>query len=121
MSPKKSNKGILIYALIMVALFVCVIALLRQATKPEPEYSYSEIMEYFDNYQVSKMDFDLGTGELEITVDGSDTPIVYTVPNVTVFLNEIQTGSYDETDRRRKNEQLRQSQRQEYVQQKAYL
>lgn len=93
MSPKKSNKGILIYALVMIALFVCVIALLRQATKPEPEYSYSEIMEYFDNYQVSKMDFDLGTGDLEITVDGKEEPIIYTVPNVTVFLNEIQTGS----------------------------
>ncbi|MCM1479432.1 MAG: ATP-dependent zinc metalloprotease FtsH [Muribaculaceae bacterium] len=76
--------------------------LLRQASKPVSEYSYSEIMGYFDNYQVSEMTFDLGTGELEIIVEGRDTPILYTVPNVNVFLNEIQTG--EENYRREYNE-----------------
>ena len=89
---KKSNKGILIYTLVMIAALAFAVLLLRQATKPESQYSYSEIMEYFDNYQVSEMTFDLGTGELEMIVEGQDKPISYTVPNVSVFLNEIQTG-----------------------------
>ena len=101
-SKKNSNKGLIIYAVVMVLVIAAAVMLLRQATKPVSEYSYSEIMEYFDNYQVSEMNFDLGTGELEIKVEGKDTPIIYTVPNVTVFLNEIQTGS--ENYRREYNE-----------------
>lgn len=92
-SKKNSNKGIIIYAVVMVLAIAAAVMLLKQATKPVSEHSYSEIMEYFDNYQVSEMNFDLGTGELEIKVEGKDTPITYTVPNVTVFLNEIQTGA----------------------------
>ena len=98
----KKNTGIVVYALVMIAAIALAVVLLKQATKPEPEYTYSEIMEYFDNYQVSEMNFDLGTGELEIFVDGRSTPITYTVPNVTVFLNEIQTGT--ENYRREYNE-----------------
>lgn len=86
----------------MLAALIFAVLLLRQSTKPESEYTYSEIMEYFDNYEVSEMNFDLGTGELEMYVDGKAEPIVYTVPNVTVFLNEIQTGS--ENYRREYNE-----------------
>ena len=99
---RKSNKGLIIYVVVMAAALIFAVLLLRQSTKPESQYTYSEIMEYFDNYQVSEMNFDLGTGELEIYINGSDTPILYTVPNVTVFLNEIQTGS--ENYRREYNE-----------------
>ncbi len=99
---KKSNKGIIIYAAVMIAALIFAVVLLRQASKPQSQYSYSEIMQYFDNYQVSEMNFDLGTGELEIHIDGSESPILYTVPNVSVFLNEIQMG--DENYRREYNE-----------------
>lgn len=101
-SKKNSNKGLIIYVVVMVLVIAAAVMLLKQATKPVSEYSYSEIMGYFDNYQVSEMKFDLGSGELEIKVDGRDTPIIYTVPNVTVFLNEIQTGA--ENYRREYNE-----------------
>ncbi len=86
----------------MIAALALAVILLRQASKPQSQYSYSEIMNYFDNYQVSEMNFDLGTGELEIHIDGSETPILYTVPNVSVFLNEIQMGN--ENYRREYNE-----------------
>ena len=92
MNKKSSGKGILIYAIIMISAISLAVILLKQSTKTDAEYSYSEIMQYFDNYQVSEMNFDLGTGELEMVVEGQDKPIEYTVPNVSVFLNEIQTG-----------------------------
>ena len=92
MNKKSSGKGIVAYALVIIALVSLAVILLKQSTKPEAEYSYSEIMQYFDNYQVSEMNFDLGTGELEMFVNGQEEPILYTVPNVSVFLNEIQTG-----------------------------
>jgi len=99
---KKSNKGIIIYAAVMIAALLFAVILLRQASKPQSQYSYSEIMEYFDSYRVSEMNFDLGTGELEIHIDGEEMPIQYTVPNVSVFLDEIQMG--DENYRREYNE-----------------
>lgn len=89
----KKNTGVIIYVLVMLSFLVLAVVLFRQASKPEPEYTYSEIMEYFDSYRVSEMNFDLGTGELEIFLDGqTENPIEYSVPNVSVFLNEIQTG-----------------------------
>ncbi|MGN0585659.1 MAG: ATP-dependent zinc metalloprotease FtsH [Oscillospiraceae bacterium] len=95
-SKKSPNKGLIIYVLVLVAAMILIVALMKQATKTASEYTYSEIMSYFDNYQVSSYDFDLGSGELNMTVtteDGKEKFINYTVPNVTVFLNEIQTGS----------------------------
>lgn len=97
MAPKKSsNRGLLIYVGVLLAAMILIVALMKQATKTVSEYSYSDIMSYFDNYQVSEYNFDLGTGELSMTVtldDGTEKLINYIVPNVTVFLNEIQTGS----------------------------
>ena len=97
MSPKKSsNKGLLIYVGVLLAAMILIVALMKQATKTVSEYSYSDIMSYFDKYQVSEYNFDLGTGELNMTVtldDGSEKLINYVVPNVSVFLNEIQMGS----------------------------
>ncbi|MBQ8175862.1 MAG: ATP-dependent zinc metalloprotease FtsH [Oscillospiraceae bacterium] len=92
MNKKSSGKGLLIYVLVLVSAISLAVVLLKQSTKTEAEYSYSEIMQYFDNYQVSEMTFDLGTGELEMVVEGQEKPIEYTVPNVSVFLNEIQMG-----------------------------
>ena len=96
MAPKKSsNRGLLIYVGVLLAAMILIVALMRQATKTVSEYSYSDIMSFFDNYQVSEYNFDLGTGELNMTVtldDGTEKLINYVVPNVSVFLNEIQTG-----------------------------
>lgn len=86
----------------MISALALAVLLLRQASKPQSEHSYSDIMQYFDNYQVSEMTFDLGTGELVFITEGSDTPITYTVPNVSVFLNEIQMG--EENYRKEYNE-----------------
>ena len=97
MAPKKSsNRGLLIYVGVLLAAMILIVALMKQATKTVSEYSYSDIMSFFDNYQVSEYNFDLGTGELNRTVtldDGTEKLINYVVPNVTVFLNEIQTGT----------------------------
>ncbi len=92
MNKKSSNKGLLIYIIVLVSAISLAVVLLKQSTRTDAEYSYSDIMQYFDNYQVSEMDFDLGTGELKMVVEGQEKPISYTVPNVSVFLSEIQTG-----------------------------
>jgi len=89
----KKGSGLFIYIIIAIVLMFSMVYFLRQSSQPKSEYTYSQIMEYFDNYQVSKYTFDLGTGELEMTVnndDGTTKSIKYTVPNVSIFIDEIQ-------------------------------
>lgn len=86
----KKSKGILAYVLIIIVLMGVFVFFLNQSSKPKSEYTYSEIMQYFDNYQVTDYTFDLGTGELEMQVKGIENKIKYTVPNVSLFINEIQ-------------------------------
>ncbi len=96
MGPKKSsNKGFIIYVLVIIGVMLLIVTLMKQATKTASEYKYSEIMNYFDNYQVSYFDLDLGTSALNMTVineDGTEKDISYTVPNVSIFLDEVQYG-----------------------------
>ena len=86
----KGNKGIAAFLTVVLLFLVVMVAVLKMSEKEESPYKYSEIMQYFDNYQVSEYTFDLGTGELIMTVDGQEEKIVYKVPNVSVFINEIQ-------------------------------
>ncbi len=51
-------------------------------------YSYSEIMTYFDNYEVSYFSLNLGSGELNMTLDSGEE-ITYDVPSVNAFYNEL--------------------------------
>ena len=94
MGSKKSFNGGIIIAVMFIAIIFVIIILMKQAATPVSQYKYSEILTYFDNYKVSKYDFDLGTGKLNMTVnkdDGTTEEIAYTVPNVSLFLNEIQS------------------------------
>jgi len=50
--------------------------------------SYSEIMSYFDNYEVSYFSLNLGSGELDMVLDSGEE-IVYEVPSVNAFYNEL--------------------------------
>ncbi len=103
-AKKPVGKGLLIYIIVLAGLIFLMVYLIGQTTKSSSEYSYSDIMNYFDNYQVSKYDFDLGTGQLNMTVndDGNSKQISYTVPNVSVFLDEVQMG--DDVYREKYNE-----------------
>lgn len=98
----KKGSGLFIYIIIAIVLMFSMVYFLRQSSQPKSEYTYSQIMEYFDNYEVSKYTFDLGTGELEMTVntDEGSKDIKYTVPNVSIFIDEIQYASGGEDNYR---------------------
>ena len=86
----KGGRGIAIWLTIVLLFLVSMVAVLRMSEKEVSQDTYSEIMQYFYNYQVSAYTLDLGTGELIMTVEGQDKPIVYNAPNVSVILNELQ-------------------------------
>lgn len=98
----KKGSGLFIYIIIAIVLMFSMVYFLRQSSHPQAEYTYSEIMSYFDNYQVSQYTFDLGTGDLEMTVDdnGTSKQISYTVPNVNLFVDEIQYSQSGEDNYR---------------------
>lgn len=94
MNNKKS--GALIYLLIAIAIFGIIGYLLISSNSTVSEKKYSDIVAYFDNYQVTEYTLDLGTGELEMKVaDGAETETIkYKVPNVSVFINDIDINEY---------------------------
>lgn len=91
----KNNKGVLIYIVIGLAIMMALLGLLKMTGNETAKYDYSQIIKYFDDYKVSEYSLDLGSGELKMTVEGEETPITYTVPNVSIFLNDIQGESYN--------------------------
>jgi len=54
-------------------------------------YKYYEILEYFEEGKVTEYTLDLGSGALTFKAEGSDDEIKYTVPNVSVFISDLQT------------------------------
>ncbi|HPD88315.1 MAG TPA: ATP-dependent zinc metalloprotease FtsH [Oscillospiraceae bacterium] len=52
---------------------------------------YYEILNYFDSGNVESYTLDLGTGEMTLKPTDSDEDITYTVPNVSVFLDDIRS------------------------------
>ena len=53
-------------------------------------YSYSEIVYLFEDQQVTTYEVDLGTGELGFKLKGSEEVQRYTLPNVSLFLQQVQ-------------------------------
>lgn len=98
----KKRRNIIIYAAVVIIGLMAMVMLVRESTQTVSMYTYSDIMTFFDNYEVKEYTFDLGTGELRLKVDGSDDVIIYNVPNANVFMSEIQLG--DENYRKEYNE-----------------
>ncbi len=93
MTPKRS-RGIVIYLLI-AAIFIFLFAYwIPRMNVKEPEYTYSEIMEHFDDLEVTAYTLDLGTGELKLKLK-DETEIEYSVPNVGKFLEETENYRLD--------------------------
>lgn len=86
MTPKK-GRGIGAYLLVVVVLIVALVFLLNGLKTGGKETKYSDIMKYFDNYEVTAYTLDLGSGELKLTLDDGDK-LTYDVPNVSVFRDD---------------------------------
>ena len=86
MTPGR-NRGALAYILIAVMLVVSVFVIMPMLSKSGKSTKYSEIIAYYDDYQVTSYTLDLGTGELEFTVKDSKDKKKYTEPHVRMIQN----------------------------------
>lgn len=90
MDNRDKMKRLLIYLGIPIALFL-VIGLLFSSRPTEKSHVYSDIVNYFEDQQVTAFSINMGTGEMRLQLnDESKTIINYTAPNSTYLLQEIQ-------------------------------
>lgn len=88
--PKKT-RGLGIYFAILLVLMLAAMLVLS-LEKPVQPYKYTDIVGYFQQAKVKEFVFDLGSGELQIIkMDNAPDklPIVYKVPNVYYFLEDV--------------------------------
>ncbi|MBQ3842610.1 MAG: ATP-dependent zinc metalloprotease FtsH [Ruminiclostridium sp.] len=86
-------KGIVIYVAI-IALLVCGLILILNTIprgSQEAKTSYSDVLNEFDNYNVSEFTLDLGSGALKYRLksDTDSKEKTYSVPNVSLFIQDI--------------------------------
>ena len=99
---KHSNgKSLLIYLLVAVLVLGGLVYMLTSMSSNNTDEQYSEIMQKFDSLQVSEFTLDLGSGKLtyKLRDDGADEKHSYTVPNVSIFVQEVLGGEKAETYR----------------------
>ncbi len=94
----KKGKSLLVYLLVAGIIIFSMVYMLGHLGGNGGDYQYSQIMKYFDDLKVSEFELDLGTGKIEMTVDGVQEPIDYKVPNVSVFVGELFNDNYNYRD-----------------------
>lgn len=96
----KKNKlqGVIIYFLIAILLIFGLVYMLNLSgsSSKDSAKSYSDIITEFDNLNVSAYELDLGSGVLKYYLKGEtqsrENLKTYTVPNVNIFINDINNG-----------------------------
>ena len=89
----KSNKykGIIIYFVVIFLLIFGLVSVLNlagnSAGKNAP--TYSDVVREFDELNVSEFTLDLGSGELIYKLKNGSELQKYSVPNVNIFINDI--------------------------------
>lgn len=89
MTPRK-NRGVLTYLLIILMAIFCIYFVGTRLSKNADKTEYTNVISYFDNYEVSYYELDLGTGELVYQLRDSDVRKRYNVPNVNIFLSDTE-------------------------------
>ena len=103
MKNNNNGKTLLIYLLVSVAIICGLVYMLTSMSTKSSDKKYSEIMEQFDSLNVSQFELDLGSGQLKYKLKGEDKVYSYTVPNVSLFANEVLGGEAAENYRKKYN------------------
>lgn len=103
MKNNNNGKTLLIYLLVSVAIICGLVYMLTSMSTKSSDKKYSEIMEHFDSLNVSQFELDLGSGQLKYKLKGEDKVYSYTVPNVSLFANEVLGGEDAENYRKKYN------------------
>ena len=89
MTPKK-NRGVVTYLLVILISIFCVYFVISKLASAGEKTEYTNIITHFDNYEVSYYELDLGSGELTYQLRGEEGRRRYTVPYVSIFLDDTE-------------------------------
>ncbi len=89
LTPRKS-KGLFTYLLILLIAIFGIYFVSTRMNETTEKTDYTTIIGYFDDYEVSYYELDLGTGELKYQLRGEDVKKRYSVPNVSIFLQDTE-------------------------------
>ncbi len=89
MTPKK-NRGIFTYILILLISLLCIYFVISKLSDNNAKTDYTQIINYFDDYEVSYYELDLGSGELIYQLRGEENKRKFNVPNVDIFLRDTE-------------------------------
>ena len=87
MSNKKSFRNIALYIGIPVLLILIIGTIL--STRQPSSTKYSEIVGYFQDQKVEEFSLNLGNGNLEYKLAGSNAKETYSVPSVSLFITKL--------------------------------
>lgn len=94
MTPNR-NRGIAAYAAVAAILIIAIMFIFPKLLSSGEKKEYSEVIKNFDEYKVCEYTLDLGTGELVYKLIGDDKEYKYEVPNVSIFLDDTDSGEND--------------------------
>ncbi len=89
LTPKK-NRGIFTYILILLISLLCIYFVISKLSDNNAKTDYTQIINYFDDYEVSYYELDLGSGELIYQLRGEENKRKFNVPNVDIFLRDTE-------------------------------
>ena len=85
---KKINWKAIIPYILIPALFIGVMWVYMDS-EADKEFQYYEIVEFFDNEQIAEVDLNMNSGALKFKLKDDETLYKYTVPNVSLFVNDV--------------------------------
>ena len=89
----KRTRGLGVYVAILATLVLLAGMLLHLQAEPPTQEKYSDIISYFHQDRVGDFVVNFNNDELKITVMDNQKlaePIVYTLPNLSLFLNDVE-------------------------------
>ncbi|MGN1080552.1 MAG: ATP-dependent zinc metalloprotease FtsH, partial [Acutalibacteraceae bacterium] len=84
----KNLRNVLLFVGIPLVVILAIFTVVRN-TADTKETEYYEVIEMFDNNEISSFDLNLSSGKLEYKKWNEDVVYTYSVPNVSVFINDI--------------------------------
>lgn len=88
LTPKK-NRGIGAYLIVALVLVAALVFMFSGLGGSSSNAEYSEVLSYFDDYEVKEYTLDLGDGDLTIVLQ-DNTRLVYEVPDVGLFVKNVE-------------------------------
>ncbi len=84
----KRSRGLLIYFLVFLVLMLGASYLFSNTTETNT-LSYTEVLEYFDQDEISEYELDFGTGELVLHFRDGRPSMMYRVASLNLFMNDV--------------------------------